>query len=297
MYSAESLQFTGQQKGGSNGPKRFSAYKAFRIRRGDGALNRLDSATERNLVAVKSVLAFCLFASVPFQGQSPLVIDTDEFRYTATYDPSRISKSRLRELLLLSPYDFSASGAEVDHETILMGFEEIADKLRKGPLASPLEQCVDTDPHYSRCGRRDISDPNFLRNAQINVDRNEQVLAALSRLNVPAELSSILQQFRDSMTFYSTIERRRLEYLQTGDLQILSQPVVKLDPLKTCKKEIEELRKAPTSQRRYELSHNNWPNCLNLEWDPLSPAYARQAWSSFLRAYGVSEKYTLKDID
>jgi hypothetical protein len=241
--------------------------------------------------------ALCVFATVFASGQSRLVIDSDDFRYTAAFHPARISEGRLRELLLFSPYEFDGSGLEIDHIPVMMGFEETPKRLRKGPLAYSLEFCVDSDPRYRPCGTRDISDPNFLANAQINVDRNEQILAALNRLDVPVELTSILQQFRDSMTFYSTIERRRLEYLQTGDPQVLSQTVVTLDPLKTCSKEIEELKKAAALRRRYELSRKEWPNCLNLEWGRISPAYPHEAWARFLRAYGVSERYMYKPVD
>jgi hypothetical protein len=160
-----------------------------------------------------------------------------------------------------------------------------------------LEECVDADPRYRPCGTRNISDANFFANARINVNRNEQILVALNRLNVPAELRGILQQFRDSMTFYSTIERQRLEYLQTGGLRVLSHPVGSLDPLKTCSKEIEELKETVTLQGRYELSQKKWYNCMNHEWNRVSPAYPREAWANFLSAYGISEQYKYKPVD
>jgi hypothetical protein len=251
--------------------------------------------------AVKSVLklmwALCVFATSLTYGQSQIVIDTDEFHYTATFDSSRISETRLRELLLLSPYDFSGSATRVDHEEVIIGSEEKASKLRKGPIAYWLEVCIDADPRYRACGTRDISDTNFFANARINLGRNQQILAALNRFNVPSELKGILQQFRDSMGFYDAMESRRLEYLQTGDLGILSRPIANLDPSQICSKEIGELKEAATLQRRYELSRHEWYKCLNSEWDRLSPAYPTAAWSSFLHAFGISERYTNKPVD
>jgi hypothetical protein len=249
---------------------------------------------------VKSVfklIAFCLFATASMHGQSRLVIDTDQFQYAATFDPSRISEPRLRELLLFSPYDFDVSGTQIDHLTVIIGSEETPKKLEKAPIAYQLELCVGDDPRYRPCGARDITDASFFANAQINVDRNEQILAALNRLDVPVELRSILQQFRDSMTFYSTIEHRRLEYLRNGDLRILSRSIGVLDPSRICRKEIGELKKAATLHRRYELSGKEWHNCLNSEWNRISPAYPREAWASFLHAYGISEQYTYKPVD
>jgi len=47
-----------------------------------------------------------------------LVLDSDEYHYTATFDPKLISKERLRELLIFSPYDLYTNwkihGAERD---------------------------------------------------------------------------------------------------------------------------------------------------------------------------------------
>ena len=250
---------------------------------------------------VKSVLKllglWLVFSLSLLHGQSKIVIESDEFRYTATFDQSRISEGRLRELLFLSPYDFSGSDSQVGNEAVIMGFEERDHTLRKGPVAYSLELCIEREPRYRPCGTRDIVDVNFFENAKINVDRNDRVLAAITRLEVPTELASILQQFQDSMTFYSTMERRRLEYLQTSDLAILSRSVGNLDPLKICGKELGELKGSETIRRRYELSQHEWHNCLNSEWNRVSPMYPRNAWTTFIHAFGISEKYTYKPVD
>lgn len=240
--------------------------------------------------------ALCIFATLLARSQSRLVIDSDEFRYTANFHQSRISEGRLRELLLFSPYSLDTY-TKIDQEHVIVGYEETHDSLKKSLLAYSLESCIDSDPRYSLCGSRDISDPNFLSNAHINVDRNDQILVALDRMNIPPELEKIAQQYRDSMIYSSTIERRRLKYLQTGNLQVLSQKVVSLDPLITCSKEIAELKNALTLQRQYESSRNGWPNCMIQEWNRISPAYPREAWARFLRNYGISEQYTYKPVD
>jgi hypothetical protein len=226
------------------------------------------------------------------------VIDGDEFRYTAIFDPARISKSRLHELLLFSPYpDFGGYGAQIDHHEVTISYEKRQEKVKKELIPDPLELCVNVDPRYRPCGARDISAPNFFTNAQTNVARNDQILSAFNKLDVPTELSIILQQFRESMTFYSTIERRRLEYLRTSDLGALSRPVANIDPSKACSKELGELKEAATFQRRYELARSEWHNCLNSEWRRVSPAYPKEAWATFLRDYGISERYTNKPVD
>jgi hypothetical protein len=46
--------------------------------------------------------------------------------------PEAISEGRLRELLLFSPYEFDLSGTEIEHQQVIIGFEETLDKLKKG---------------------------------------------------------------------------------------------------------------------------------------------------------------------
>ena len=243
------------------------------------------------------VFAACVLTWGSAFGQSNLVIDTDEYNYEATFDPGRISAARLRELLLFSPYEFGDYGWKIDHQEVSTGSNETPGRLEKSAIATPLELCIDTDPRYRPCGKRDISDPNFFANAEVNVGRNEQALVALNRLNVPTQLGSILQQFRDSLSFYSTIDRRRLEYLRTGNLRVLSRQIGAIDPSTQCIEEIRELNVATTLRRRYELSRYAWHNCLNSAWQKVRPAYPQEAWRAFLHDYGIAEQFTNKPID
>ena len=203
---------------------------------------------------LKMLTVICLFTVGIALGQSSFVVDSDEYHYVAKFDPGRISKGHLQELLLFSPYKFGADGWKIDHTEVSIAWSQEPGRLEKIAIPNQLELCIETDPRYRPCGKRDISDPNFLANAEINVDRNEQSLAALNGLVVPMELQNILQQFRDSLSFHSTIERRRLEYLRTGDLRLLLMPIGAFDPSEQCSKEIRELNVAATLPRRYELS-------------------------------------------
>ena len=246
--------------------------------------------------STKFLALLLVFPSLLTHGQSQLVIDTDEFVYTAAFDQSRISKNDLRALLAFSPYDMDPS-VEIKGQRVSIGFSQSPQKLQKGLIADSLEVCIDGDPAYLICGTRDISDPNFFANAEINVGRNDRVLAALDTLDVPAELGIVLRQFRDSMNFSSTLEHRRLEYLRSEDWKVLAQPVAGLDPLTLCGKEIEALKAAATVEKRYEVSRLGWHKCVNSEWNRLEPAYPMEAWKSFVRAYGIVEQYTPKSID
>jgi hypothetical protein len=250
---------------------------------------------------VKSVLGLVCAAGVFLSGsafgQSSLVIDTDEYHYVATFDPGRISSERLRELLLFSPYEFGVYGWKIDQAEVSTGSNETPGRLEKSAIATPLELCIDSDPRYHPCGKRDISDPNFFANAEVNVGRNEQSIAALNRLNVPTQIGTILQQFRESLLFYSTIQRRCLEYLRTGNLRALSREIGPIDPSTQCIKEIRELNAATSRGRRYELSTHAWRNCLISAWQSVGPAYPREAWRTFVHDYGITEQFTNKPVD
>lgn len=225
---------------------------------------------------LRLIAPLLLLASTFGFGQSHVVIDTDEYHYSASFDPSRISEEHLRGLLVFSPYDFGVYGWKIGQEQVSTSWSKTPGRLQKTALANRLELCVERDPRYLPCGKRDISEVNFFANADINMRINEASLAALNAINVPDELRSIWQEFRNSLSFYSTIERRRLEYLRTDDVGVLSAPLGNIDPSAECKEEIRKLNLATTLQQRYTLSLYGWSNCLNSVWDRISPAYPQQ---------------------
>jgi hypothetical protein len=221
--------------------------------------------------------------------QQQLVISADEYRYVANFDPAQISEARLREMLLFSPYDFG-SRWKLGNQQVLIGSQKTKTRVDKGPLPFFLSLCVDNDPSYRPCGNRDVADPNFFANAEINVKKNEQVATLLNRVDVPLELHIVWKEFTDSFAFFSTVEHRQLEYLRTGDIRALSTPIVGIDPSKECPGILEDLRAATTLRSRYDLLRS-WHSCLVPTWWQTSPPYPVEAWSKFLRVHGITEQY------
>jgi hypothetical protein len=249
-----------------------------------------------NLLRIGAVL-FSLTFGVAFGEPSNLVLDNDQYHYTATFNSDDISAERLRELLLFSPYEFGTEGWEIARQRITVTWWETPGRIEKGAIALSLELCMVDDSRYRPCGSRDISDPNFMSNAEVNIALNDQAIAALAQLTVPAELTSVLQQFRDSLAFYSMVERRRLEYLRSGNLEVLSTRIGAIDPSVECVAEIKKLESVATLSKSYKLSIYGWQNCLNSAWHRVSPEYPLQAWRSFLHAYGITEHFTNKAVD
>jgi len=225
-----------------------------------------------------------------------LVLDSDEYHYTATFDPKLISKERLRELLIFGPYDLYTNwkihGAERD-----VSSEQSPNQLKKSLTPFTLEVCIDGNPIYDICGSRDLSDPNFFHNAEVNLRRNAESLAALDELNVPPELNSIARQFRDSLDFFNAVEQRRLEYLRTGDVGVLSMPIGSINPSTQCEEGLNNLRAAKTPQQRHHLSIFGWYNCVNDAWQQSSPVYPEDAWQLFLKDFGIREEFKPEAVD
>ena len=249
-----------------------------------------------NLISKIFPVLLVLSQSFAFCQAVQLVLDSDEYHYTATFDPKLISKERLRELLIFSPYDLFTTwklrGAELD-----VSFDQTPSQLKKGLLPFTLEVCIEGNPIYSICGSRDLADPNFFHNAEINLRRNGQSLTALNELDVPPELSRVAQQFRDSLDFFSTVEQRRMEYLRTGNVDVLAMPIGDIDPSIRCEKELSSLRAANTPQSRHHVSMHDWYNCVNSAWQQSSPVYPDDAWRSFVKNFGIREEFKPKAID
>ncbi len=249
----------------------------------------------KKVLPIVALLHLGTFSIAAGSGET-LVLDSDEYHYTASFDPARISKARLRELLVFSPYNLDGPWKIAGYD-VQTSFEETRDQLKKGLLPFSLELCVHGNPIYGACGARDISDPNFFENAGINLRRNEQSLKALDSLDVPFELVEVAQQFRQSLEFFTALERNRLQYLQTGDVERLSQPIEGVNPAAECARELSTLTGAHTAQERFQLSLYSWYNCVNSVWLRSSPRYPQNAWDSFLKDYGIRERFEEKPVD
>jgi hypothetical protein len=237
------------------------------------------------------------FAPAVASGQvKQIVLDSDEYHYTATFDPRRISEDRLRELLAFSPYDLSPV-AIVAHQEIDLVFEQKPGRLYKAAYPLVLEMCISGDRNYQPCGSRGISDPNFFSNAEINLNRNESAMAALDGLDVPVELLRIVGEYRRSLHFYSTLQQKRMAYLREGNVDELAQSVEGIDPSVTCAAEIAALKAADTPEQGYYLSNYHWYNCLSSAWSRKSPAYPIGDWQLFLKDYGIREEFMNRAID
>lgn len=87
----------------------------------------------------KLIVPLWVFTCFVAFGQSHLVIDTGEYHYSATFDPARISKEKLRELLVFSPYDFGEDGWKLGQQQINTSMSTTRQKLQKEAIPISLE--------------------------------------------------------------------------------------------------------------------------------------------------------------
>ncbi len=206
--------------------------------------------------------------SLPAQArQVTLKFDAFPAPVTYTFDTRRISESEMTRLYRFSPHAF-----------YLYSFW--------------LEMCIDGDPEYLKCGSRDLDDPNFLANAQVNLRKSRRILQELDRVSHPKELAGAVKYLRETLAFSLWIEERRLDFIKTGDLSILEQNYGQLSGKQVCPQVLAEIRATASDRAKWNLIQYKWHNCMNLAFldqQGFGGNYLRDEWKRFLDAYGIEE--------
>lgn len=216
--------------------------------------------------------------------------------YTVSFDSSRIPERRVRELIILSPFvldyindapakDFSAAGSTVG---------TVVNKLL---IALPLELCIANDPIYSNCDNNTISAPNFMRNAEINLQKSRRGLASLQHLNPPSELEPVFNFLQEGLALSLWIEETRFRYYTTWDEKVLKETHLGIDPEPLCQEAFQKLDAANSKEEKYEIVRFDWANCMVRAVNRQLGQYPIDSWNAFLKAYGISEHYEMKGPD
>lgn len=224
-----------------------------------------------------------------------LTFKTEDTQYTVSFDSSRISDRKMRELIILSPLvtDYAGvPGPGATQEFEAMG-STTGNVVDKSLAAVPLEQCDPDDPTYVGCATNEISSPNFLRNAEVNLERSRRGLAWLQHLDYPQELQPVAAYLQERLAFSLWIEERRFEYYSTWDDRALQRTYDGVDPAALCGQAFKELGAASSSPKlKHEIVRVGWVNCIRQSVFARHPSrYPVGAWNAFLKAYGIAENY------
>ena len=209
-------------------------------------------------------MAFVM-ACVDVAAARTMVLPTIDGEVRLHFQPRRISEGRLRELLLVSPYDLSTF------------------------IPPNLEQCIDADPAYGDCGTRTLDDPSFLYNAEVNAARGRDMLDAIDRLAPPLELIKVVDYVRAQIEFYVCLHAAQLAYYR-GDDTALSVTCDWIDARLGCTETVEQAAMTCAPDARQDLAGYDWYNCMNhIFWQTRDP-YPLDDWRDFLDGVGVEEE-------
>jgi len=221
---------------------------------------------------------------------------TGDAEYTITFDSSRISESRMRALVILSPFivDYTDANPTKDFWAAGSTKESVVDKKL---LALPLEQCLQGDPAYADCANDDISSPNFLRNAEVNLERSKRGLAWLQRLDYPKELQPAGKFLLDGLALSLWVEETRFKYYSTWNESVLKEVHDGIDPVQICPETFQKLETTSSKEEGYRIVRFDWANCMIKATDHRLGSYPINSWSDFLKSYGITENYEQKGPD
>ena len=206
---------------------------------------------------------------------------------TVTFDPAKLSEAKLHDLILLSPFlvdyindmsnkNFSAAGSTV---------EGVPDKYL---IALPLELCLAGDPDYSNCQENEIAGPNFLRNAQVNLQKSKRGLVWLQGLQHPKELDPVITFLTEGLSHSIWMEETRLKYYSTWDDTVLKQTPEGVNFEQLCPDVFRKLETAGSIAGKYAIARFDWPNCLAKSPGKKRQRYPIEAWKQFLDSYGIA---------
>jgi hypothetical protein len=175
---------------------------------------------------------------------------------------------------------------------------EVEKWVRLSPNVSPfnyymipesLELCIDGDPIYEPCGTRNLSSPNFLFNANVNLRKIRDRISGLRPTEYPASLRTVVFYLRQQQSLHLQAEENRLNYYQSHDRKFLSAPISQIDVKTQCDRAIAEIKQASETQA-YRLTSKEWSNCVNNAIQSRVGVYPSDDWKRALNQLRIEER-------
>lgn len=226
-----------------------------------------------HVVVVMSLLALsctALGADVQLKVRTPDGIDY------FSYDPSRLDRTDLLRWIQLSPNVDDGNWYSVPEW---------------------LEVCIDKAPEYASCGSRDLHDPNFFHNAEVNLERIRSRIRLLEDGKYPPELQPALAYYETIQKTVLQAEEKRLAFLKTWNVADLSGAVGNIDVNQACQAVIGQLKETQDKQAAYQLAEHDLGGCINSAFRKSLGAYPEAAWQQFLQKYSLHERFVPHEAD
>lgn len=192
-----------------------------------------------------------------------------------TFDPKKISKADLTAAAALSP-DASPSAV----------------------TTSSLESCRGADGTVGPCaGPHTPAQPAFFRDAEYMLKENAATVKAAAERVVPKELEPAREYLRRQTAFFAGMEERKLAFYKSWKSADLVAPIEGIDGAKACAPIVAKIDAEPSKDKKYNLVHFDWHNCMNTQKITVMGEYPAAPWKAFLKAKGIKAKFIIAESD
>jgi len=210
--------------------------------------------------------------------------------YTITFDSSKISEAQIRSFIPLSPY-VSSYSYYPNMENFSTASSSDPRGIDKFLTALSLELCLDNQPAYTDCANNHPLSPNFFRNASVNLEKSRKGLAWLQNLPHPKELQPVIDYLLKNLSSSVAVEDAEFRYYSTWNVDVLKQASARLGASPACSATLKKIETTTSHDEKYQLVWHDWHNCVLTATRTPNEIYPLNAWNSFLKAFGIQEKY------
>jgi hypothetical protein len=146
------------------------------------------------------------------------------------------------------------------------------------------------------CQVNDISSPNFLRNAEINLKKSQRGLAWLRLLRRPKELQPVIDYLLHGLELSVWTEEIEFRYYTNWSESVLKEMHYGSNPAQHCLNVFKKLETATSQEEKYRIVRFDWAGCAKAV-GTRQGQYPIDSWNAFLREYGIGEHYEEKTPD
>lgn len=154
--------------------------------------------------------------------------------------------------------------------------------------ANSLELCIENNANYYKCTSRDINDPNFLKNAKINIKLSQERLLFLETLSKIDGLEMYSQYFINSFQFSLKLMEVKLSYYETWDIDKLQNEILDIKP-DGIEDLIKRINDADSKLEKYRLVKFDYHNLFNRKYKNQETKISKELWKKFLIKYELDE--------
>lgn len=192
--------------------------------------------------------------------------------YYLIFDTKYISKEELNNCLILYPDRFESYGHPI----------------------SMIETCNE-DKEYSKCGSRDINDPNFFINAEVNLQKARKIIDELNAIQYCKDLEPLINYYKELKQYEYWMEKTQFDYYKQWDINILKQKYKKINPVVCAASSIKKIENASDITTKYNLTWHAWSNDINhyLRTYVLVDNKPKILWDNFIRNKHIQEKFEI----